>query len=116
MSRQTAAALVLVLETALAAYLSIVVWLLSVWMMDDSQAAAMVPLDWYIEALRRLVAAAVIGSVFGGILFLTNRRLAAALFPRSPSLSIGIAWALAACVILAGAVGAVQFVVTKPFM
>jgi hypothetical protein len=113
--RKTIPALVLLLETALAAYVSAVVWLLSVWMIDDSRAALMLQRDWYVEGVRRFFAALVIGLLFGGIVFLVNRRWVTPLLPNSPKLPTGTAWALACCIVLAGAAGAIQFIVTKPW-
>ena len=116
MGRRAIPALILIVETGLASYVALVVWLLSVWMVDDSQAARMVPSDWYIEAVRRFGAGIAVALVFGALAYLVNRRWVAALLPNSPSLALRAALLLACCIGLFGGVGAIQFAVTKPFM
>ena len=116
MGRIAIPALILIVETVLAAHVAVVVWLLAVWMVDDSQAARMVPSDWYIEAVRRFAVGTAVGFVFGAVAYLVNRRWVAPLAPNSPSLALRAALLLACCIGLAGGVGAIQFAVTKPFM
>ncbi len=113
---KTAAVLLLVAEAVSAAYLGAVVWLLSVWMVDDTRAFQMQPVDWYVEGGRRLGVALLIGVAFGGVVHLVNRRW---VVPRLPTWRHLLTWtapALGCCVATSGAVGVVQFVVTRPFM
>ena len=116
MRRRTIAGLILIVEVGLAAYLSLVVWLLSVWMVDDSQAFRMAPADWYVEGLRRLGPALVVSVVFGGLTYLANRQWVNPSFPGSPRLGARTAVLLAACIALWGTAGAIRFVITKPFL
>ena len=116
MGRKTIAKLILGAEVALAAYLALGVWLLAVWMVDDSRAFRMVPSDWHIEGLRRLGAAVLVGALFGGFTYFVNRRWVTPLLSNSPRLGSRFALFLACCIVLSGTAGAIQFVVTKPYM
>ena len=116
MLRKAIAPLVLVAETAIAAYLALIVWLLTSWMIDDFQAFRMAASDWYIEAAWRFVAGLLVGLVFGGMTYLVNRRWVSPRLPESPRLGSRTAIALAMGIVLSGAAGAIGFAITKPFM
>ena len=116
MERKTIAVLILASEVSLGAYLAFVVWVFSVWMVDDSQAFRMAPSDWYFEGARRLGAALAVGTIFGGLTYFANRQWVAPLLSESSRLATGIAVGLGSCVVLSGAAGAIRFVITKPFM
>jgi hypothetical protein len=116
MGRRTIAGLIVVAEVALAAYLTLIVWLLSVWMVDDSVAARMVSSDWYIEGARRFAAGVAVSLVFGAVAYVANRRWLTPLLPDSPLFASRAAVLLGCCIGLGGAAGAIQFAVTKPFL
>jgi hypothetical protein len=116
MGQKAISVLILIAETALATYLALMVWLLSGWMVDDSQAFRMASSDWYMEAARRFGAALLVGLLFGASAYVANRRWVTPRLPGWPLLGTRAAVALASGIVLSGAVGAVQFVVTKPFM
>ena len=104
----------IVAETALGAYAAFVVWLLSVWMVDDSAAVGMTGADWYIEAGRRVLVSVVVAGVFTIAVQAVNRRWLAGfgesrvLRRLAPALGVGIA--------LAGIAGSIDFVIRRPFM
>jgi membrane glycosyltransferase len=116
MGRKAIAVLILIAETALATYLALVLWLLSGWMVEDSQASRMASSDWYMEAARRFGAALLVGLVFGASAYFANQRWLTPRLPGWPLLGTRAAVFLASCIVLCGALGAVQFIVTKPFM
>jgi|ERR671912_186803 hypothetical protein len=109
-------ALIVAAEFASAAYLALLAWLLSAWMVDDSRAFRMAASDWYVEGAWRFGTVVVVGALFGVLTHVINRRW---LYPRLGSASrLGPLWAvlLAAFVVLSGAAGTALFVATKPFM
>jgi hypothetical protein len=107
--------MLLIGEVLIAAYLTLVVWLLSVWHVDDFLAAGMAPSDWYVAGASRLGGALIVAALFGGVAYLANRRWVAPCLPGWPRLGTLTAVVLASCVVLAGGAGAIQFVITKPF-
>ena len=116
MQRKAIAGLILAAEVSLAAYLTLVVWLLSRWMVDDSLAFRMAPADWYIEGARRFGGGLAVGALFYALAYFANRRWVTPVLGHSARLGTRTAAVLAACIVLAGAAGAIQFVITKPFM
>jgi hypothetical protein len=108
--------LILIAETGLAAYVALIVWLMTGWMVDDSQAAWMASSDWYIEAERRFGTGIVVALVFGGAAYLINRRWVAPLLPNSPSVPRRAAVLFACCIGLVAGAGAIHFAITRPFM
>lgn len=102
-------------ETALAAYLAMLAWFWSAWMVDDSVAFRMTAADWYSVAANRALLAIVIAAVFAAVAHTVNRqwlierRPASTLLPR-------LAPVLGASIALAGVAGAVDFAIRKPFM
>ena len=116
MQRKAIAGLILAAEVSLAAYLTLVVWLLSRWMVDDSLAFRMAPADWYIEGARRFGGGLAVGALFYALAYFANRRWVTPFLRHSPRLGARTAAVLAACIVLAGTAGAIQFVITKPFM
>ena len=105
----------LLVEIATASYVAMMVWLVSVWMVDDSVAARMGPMDWYVEAGRRLLIGGLAGAVVGGLTHVVNGRLVVRAFPTS-TLSRRIPEILAIGIALTGVSGAIHFAITKPFM
>jgi hypothetical protein len=103
-------------EVAAASYLGVLIWLFAVWMLDDSTAYPMAPGNWYLEAARRFTMTSLGSVLFGALCYFANRRWATALVPSQPKVAWWIGVALGAGLALVGLVGAVQFVVEKPFM
>jgi hypothetical protein len=114
--RRSLAKVVLIAEIVLAMYLALVEFLLSSWMVDDSQAFRMAPSDWYVEAMWRFGAVLLVGAAFGGLAYVVNRRWVTPLLPEWPLLGTRTAVWLASGIVLSGAAGAVEFAITKPFM
>jgi hypothetical protein len=116
MRRRTIAGMILTAELLLAAYLMLVVWLLSVWMVDDSQAFRMVPSDWYVTGARRLCGGLLVGMAFGGLTFAVNRKWVLPFLSESPWLGTRTTLLVALGIVLSATAGTIQFVITKPFM
>lgn len=107
--------LLLAAETAVAAYLALVAWLLSAWMVDDAVAFQMTEADWWLVGAGRLGQACVVAAGYAGTLYVVNRRWVAPHFRSSRF--IALAPALLGGVVAAAAVaGAVTFAVKKPYM
>jgi hypothetical protein len=107
--------LILAAEVMAAAYLALMAWLLSVWMVDDSVAFQMTEADWWLVGARRLGVACAVALGYAGVLWLINRRWVAPCF--GPSRLILFAPAvLGGVVAAAAAVGVATFVTTKPYM
>jgi hypothetical protein len=102
-------------ETGIAVYITVVVWLLSAWMVDDSVAFRMTPTDWYIEAGKRLLVGVLLGGMFGTLAGLVNRRWVVRAFPKSVVVP-HLAAVLGFCIGLGALFGSIEFAVTKPFM
>ena len=114
--RNTLPAVILLVETALAVYLAFMAWLLSTWMVDDSQAARMVASDWYLEAVRRLFIVCAVAGAFGSVAFVVNRKWLSRRFPPWARIAERAAILLGFGIAAAGAAGALQFAFKKPFM
>jgi hypothetical protein len=108
--------MLLIGQVLIAAYLTLVVWLLSVLPVDDFRAAGMAPSDWYVQGASRLGGALIVAGLFGGVAYLANRLWVAPCLPGWQRIGSLTAVALASCIVLAGGAGAIQFVMTKPFM
>ena len=107
--------LILAAEVMAAAYLALMAWLLSVWMVDDSVAFQMTEADWWLVGVRRFGVACAVALGYAGVLWLINRRWVAPCL--GPSRLILFAPAvLGGVVVAAAAVGVATFVTTKPYM
>jgi hypothetical protein len=110
--RHLIAAGVIAINVGVAAYVSLMTWLLAVWFLDDSVAARMTDRDWQLGAAIRAVDALVAAALVAGGLFVLNRAASAVLprrWPRRLALGSGaIVW-------LAGTAGAIEFLVTRPW-
>lgn len=102
-------------ETAIAAYLAMSTWLLSVWMVDDSVAFRMSENDWYGVAAQRALIDLVIAAVFAAVAHAVNQKRLIGRRPGSVWLH-RLAPALGAVIALAGLAGAMEFAIRKPFM
>ena len=103
-------------ETALAAYLSMVAWLLSVWMVEDSEAFQMTASDWLWTGVARFAEWFLVGAILGIVLSQANKYAGRRLLVRSVFWLALIGWLVGVGVIVASAAGAIEFVRTKPYM
>ena len=115
-SRRLGAAILLATEVVVAAYLSLLVYLLSTWMVDDAVAAGMTDVDWYATAAKRLALSIFVGATFAWGVHQVNRRWVVAPVGDSRRHARWAALILGAWVVLAGVLGAIRFVVERPFM
>lgn len=115
MTKKPISILILAAEAAAAAYLTLMAWLLSVWMVDDSVAFQMTEADWWLVGVRRFGVACVVAVGYAGILYLINRRWVAPCFGSTRFIALTPA-VLGGAVAAAAAVGAATFVATKPYM
>jgi hypothetical protein len=116
MSTRLRAAMLLATEVLAAAYLSLLVYLLATWMVDDTAAARMTDLDWYSVTAKRLGVLMLVGFAFGWGVHEVNRRWVVPPFGGSRRHAVWAALMLGAWVVLAGVLGAIRFVVDRPFM
>ena len=94
------------------AYVGLMAYLLSGWMIDDDLAFRLSSSGWAWIAARRVASWALVGLACGGGVVLANRHI----IPRAKRASLWLG-ACAALVIMAASVaGAVRFVVEKPFV
>ena len=109
-------AIILILESGMTAYLALVGWLLSVWMVDDSRAFAMTTIDWYRAGFFRFVEAAVVASLFGLVTFYLNGLFMKRLFEPPLPFRSAVPAAFAAIISVASLAGTIEFIATKPYM
>jgi hypothetical protein len=106
----------LLTELVVLGYVMLLAFLLTVWMESDSFAVRAAEIDWWIESAKRLFVVGGAATVFAVTLWLINKPLFRWLGYRNQRLSLFSAVAVFLLVIAAGIIGAVNFVVTKPFM
>jgi hypothetical protein len=108
-------AIILTFELCATGYLALVSWLWSVWMVDDSRAFAMTTIDWYRSGFFRFFEGAVLAALFGVGTFYLNGLLMKKFDPRPlfrPAVSAGFA----VVILVASLAGAIEFILTKPYM
>ncbi|HEX6812549.1 MAG TPA: hypothetical protein VF384_13065 [Planctomycetota bacterium] len=106
--------LVLLAEILVAGYAALIAGLMSIWIVDDSEAFRMSDLDWVVEACRRFGVVLLVSVAFAVVARLAHRRWV--VVPGSPAWLRSVPTLLGGCIALAGAGGATWFVVSKPFM
>jgi hypothetical protein len=113
MKTNVAVACVVGLELVATAYLSLLAFLLSGWMVDDSVAFRMTDADWLVAGCLRFIVGLLAAAAFACVTAFVHRRLgwgaARGVLPRVPLL-------LAGCIALASGLGATLFVIDRPFM
>ena len=115
-AQRIAGVLVLVAESAVFAWALFMSFLLAAWMEGDGFAARATELDWWIEAGKRMTVATIAAGIFSVLAFYISRyafRWAGITSDRVALLTAAGAFVL---LIGAAAVGAITFVVTKPFI
>ena len=106
----------LLAELVVLGYVMLLAFLLTAWMESDGFAAQATEIDWWIESGKRLLVVGGAATVFAIVVWLANNRLFRWLGYRNLRLSLWSAIAVFLLVAAAGAIGAVNFVITKPFM
>lgn len=106
----------LVGEGLVTAYVSLLAYLLCAWMVDDSAAARMTELEWYLVAAKRLGVSTLAAAALAWGVHQVNRRWVVAPFGGSRRHALRVALTVGACVVLAGLLGALRFVIDRPFM
>lgn len=115
MDRKVLVIVLLTLQAMVAVYVASVVYLLSVWMMGDSAAFQMVGRDWVRVGFGRLVYGTGVAGVLGVLVWGVNRLLLPRLggarewSSRIAALAFGV-------VVLGAVVGALQFMIQRPFL
>ncbi len=110
------AGVILLAEVGAAGYLALVTWLISGWPVDDSVAFRMTSGAWYVEGAKRALVSGGIALTFGVVTYFVSSRWVSPAMPSLPQSARLSAVGLATCVLLAGIVGAVHLVVTRPFL
>jgi len=93
-------------------YLSLIAYLMGVWMVGDSVAFRMTSSDWYVEGAKRFAEVCVLAAVSAAVAHLFNRWAFRSRMAAARLLSVLVFSAI--CV--SGLVGAVEFAVKKPYM
>ena len=115
MIRKIAIAVLLASEAVVTAYVALVVYLISGWMVNDAAAFRMVTADWIKTGLGRLAYGIGVAGVLAGLLWGMNK----VLLPRLgggrewPSRIAALAFGL---VVLVAILGALQFIIERPFL
>jgi hypothetical protein len=106
----------LAVEVVATLYLGFVGYFLAVWMIDDSEAVGWTTNDWYRAGLVRIAIGVGIAALFGLAVYLANAYLTRPLNRRWPRVRLIWAVVLTAAIAIAVTVGAVEFMITKPYM
>lgn len=107
------AAVVAGLEILAALYLSWIAFLFAFWFVDDGIAFRMTDADWPRVGVERFLQGAAAGVVFGAMVWLVNRLLG---FRRQPGFPKCLPWVLASFFVVASGLGALWFVVERPYI
>ena len=113
--RRAAAAFLIFVQIGGAAYLAVVVWLLSVWSIDDGLAFRLPPGGWYWIGLQRLAFAVVVAVGAAITSYGLDLVLVRCLVPEYRRTTRYVSIALGGVVALAGFIGCIEFVVRKPY-
>jgi hypothetical protein len=113
MAHRVAINLVVGVEALAAAFISLIAFLMSGWMVDDDAAFRMTDSDWMLAGCLRFLFWSLVGAVFACIAMFVNRRLglvgASGFLSRVPVL-------MACFIALASGMGARMFVIDKPYI
>ena len=89
---------------------------LSSWFIDDSEAFRLDTAGWYRIGGQRLLFAVGLAILGGSIVYVGNRLLLPHLWPDPQRSPRRLHWWLGGLILVAGVVGAITFVVTRPYM
>jgi hypothetical protein len=106
----------LIINLTITCFLSFVIWVYCDWMIDDSMAAHMSPIDWACIACERLFWGFVLAVFVGVLLSIINRLIYSLLFPRHKRLNWFLAGTAGFVIAIAAIIGSIQFYIEKPFM
>jgi hypothetical protein len=98
------------------AYLTLVVWLVTSWMADDGWAARASDADWWTLGGQRAGIGLFVAALAGGALLGINHLLARWRLGFPLLRPSQVAWLGAAPIALASVVGAMNFIVERPYM
>ena len=105
--------MIVLVEAIVAAWLTLVAFVMSAWMVNDSDAFRMKDTDWVLAGCLRFLFWSSLAAAFGSVVAVTNRRLGfgqrSGWISRLPILLSGL-------VVVASGVGATIFVIEKPYM
>ena len=88
---------------------------MAVWMTSAHWAANARDIDWWVEGLKRLGAGVLTAALVGGVLLIMNRALVYwEITTRVAPIRIAVVGA--SVVALAALAGAIEFIVTRPYM
>ncbi len=114
--KRTAGVLAVLAEHVLLGYAMFMAFLLTVWMETDSFAIRATEMDWWIEGGKRLFVVSVAAAIFATMLLLVNKAFFRWLGVENRRLAPTTAGAAFLLIVTAGITGAVNFVITKPFI
>ena len=98
------------------AYLTLIAWLTSTWMVDDGWAARAGDADWWMLAVTRAGLGVLAAAVAGGSLLVLNHGLARWRLGFAGLRPVPVAWMGAGAIGAASVIGAIYFAVERPFM
>lgn len=110
---KVAVVVVVGVEALAAAYVSLIAFVMSDWMVDEGRAFRMSDTDWVLTGGLRLLGWSLVGAAFACGVRWVNRWFG---WVRPPGFLSCLPLVLAACIVLASAIGAATFVIDKPFM
>jgi zinc transporter ZupT len=99
-----------------ALYAATVAFALSSWFIDDSEAFRLSTVGWYRTGGQRLLLALVMAVLGGSVVYIANRFLLPHLWPDPQRSPTRLHWWVGGLILIAGVVGAITFVVTRPYM
>lgn len=106
----------LLVELYVIGYATLVAYLLNVWMESDNFALQATELDWWLLAGRRVVITLFFALLISAVIYYINRLLVRRRYLPWPGLHRYSAWLSFACMTTASLVGAVGFIINKPYI
>ena len=109
-------ALVLAGEAVVCGYLTLVVWVMTHWMVHDSIAFRMTAGEWRWTAFNRFLGGAFVGLLGGGGIFIITRPIFRWLGIEGRRIPLVVAGSFAVPVIIAALIGAIRLAIKKSFL
>ena len=113
MKISTSVVVVAGVEILAALYLAWVAFLMANWFVDDGIAFTMTDADWRRVGVDRFLRGCLAGAVFGALVWFANRLLG---FGRQPGFPKCLPWVLASFFVVASGLGALWFVIERPYI
>jgi hypothetical protein len=98
------------------AYLTLVAWLVTSWMVDDGWASRASDADWWALGAQRAGIGLFVAALAGGVLLGINHLLLRWNLGYSWLRPAHVAWLGGAAIALASVIGAINFIVERPYM